>query len=392
MVMHRPDARRVQAALSLVAAQDQVIASLRAKLLEVESSDEAPPSGPDEAPPPPSGPVLYHILNPMPGGHVDQDVTFASLVRAHRDAQRRGLDVRLYTAEMEFEQGPPRPAVLRPGPNLTRHAHALYEMGKRHIPLRTLPLIADILEAGYRVSGTDDCADANDAILVYTNADIGVQEDFYSTIFAYAQASAAFVVNRVEIPDKDANGRAFGVDDLDELYRLGQTKPQLHPGYDCFVWRRPATPFLRLYTRGLFVGYPPVGKVLKDALACTSGGRFREIKGKHHTFHLGERNGAWQQFPQYEHYNRKAYRSTVRDFATFLQGKQQGCKAAMASLASPNDPDAIATRCHVAAELNSHPFVRWDQPIAGATSDWPPIEAPIRPAHHYRRNRNLTAS
>ena len=68
------------------------------------------------------------------------------------------------------------------------------------IPQRPLPLVSDILKALYDASEGAE-------FLVFTNADIGLQPTFYEFAIAAASRKGAVAINRVEIPDKDANGR-----------------------------------------------------------------------------------------------------------------------------------------------------------------------------------------
>ena len=162
------------------------------------------------------------------------------------------------------------------------------------------------------------------------------------------------MINRVEVDDKDANGRPYGPADLETLYALGRKRPQRHAGYDCFFWRRDRTPLVSLFVRNVFVGYPPVGRHVMEALRCVFGTKYREIRGAHHTFHLGDRNGGWSQHGQYEHMNRRAARLAPGPFRRVAR-----CGAGGA--------DAVAA---AAAELRRAPFERWDVP----GTDWPPRE------------------
>ena len=286
------------------------------------------------------------------------------------------MRVLLFTAEYGGDAQIPRPGSFVATRNLTRHAFEAYDMGRRRpeIGLRVLPLISDVLAAAYdATAGLEAGSDACDArrgprrgvYLGYTNADIGVQEDFYVVAAGLARASDAFVINRVEVPDRKADGAPYGPQDLDAIYALGKRNAQKHPGYDCFFWRRDATPALRLFSRGVFVGYPPVGKHLTQALQCcaTSKLGYREVRGRKHTFHLGDRNGGWTKFPEYEHFNRKAARRAPRDFAA-VPGVS--CQAARRALDGHGD-----AACAVDRELAARPFARWDVP----GSEWPPRES-----------------
>lgn len=307
--------------------------------------------------------------------HVDQDITFASLDAAAAAAAERGIEVRLFTAEFGDDARSPRPRRFAPTANLTRHAFETYEMGSRGVALRKLPLIGDVLgllfdaTASLSSPESEECAREGagpKVLLAFSNADIGVQRDFYSTVAALALKSDAFVINRVEVPDTAADGTQFTAADLDELYRLGRSRPQRHAGYDMFVWRREATRALRVYTRGVFVGYPPVGRHLRDAMSCAVSS-FKEVRGTHDTFHVGERNGGWSQFPEYEHYNRKAAKRAEADFNSLLK-QRGGCTAVRKHVRDPTLPESRAAECKLRDELATASFRRWDRPGTG----WPP--------------------
>ena len=338
--------------------------------------------------------LIAHAINPMPSGHglhVDQDITFASLAAAKRMATT--ADVEQYTIEFGDDEPAKRPASFMSGGNLTRHAHDAYDMARRGLGYRKLPLLSDILTSLYEATDGADMHQENcngskyrrkisyeRVLLAYSNADIAVQPDFYEVVAR--NAKAAFVINRVEVPASKRNGDLFGVADLDELYRLGKEKPQRHAGYDCFVWDRKATPFLSLYSRGLFVGYPPVGRHLKDAMACAFGPRFAEIKGQKHTFHAGDRNGGWSKFPHFEHFNRKAAKYAQAHFPKALslrKGKNNACTKIQNALFAP--PARLSLACAAQADLKARPFQRWDQP----GSEWPPT-----PLQDRRRRRRAT--
>lgn len=389
---------RVQAFLDMIQKQDQEISKLRAELARLDemkrrerdsASQRAMATTGVESTQEPAvhrGPLIAHVINPMPlhhGLHADQQITFASMAAAAAAASELGIMVRLYTAELVSDLRSPRPAVFEATPNLTRHAHGAYDMQSRGLARRSLPLISDILGAAYNAtrhpgsnSGCEDDTDDDRVILVYTNADIGVQRDFYSVVARYASSYLAFVINRVEVPERDSSNLPFLASDLEELYELAKRRPQLHAGYDCFIWRRPATPLLRLYTRGVFVGYPPIGRVLRDALSCVAGHKFMEVRGQKHTFHVGNRNGGWSKYPEYEHFNRKAAKRAERDFASVVNEKgraptSSACATSKNALAAPSLSTSRHLRCRVDAELQARSFIRWDEP----GSEWPPRPA-----------------
>ena len=91
-----------------------------------------------------------------------------------------------------------------------------------------------------------------------------------------------------------------------------------------------------------------------EALRCVFGTKYREIRGAHHTFHLGDRNGGWSQHGQYEHMNRRAARLAPGPFRRVARCGTGGA-------------DAVAAG---AGELRRAPFARWAVPGV----EWPPRE------------------
>ena len=92
----------------------------------------APPVAPPPPPPPPAGGITFaHVINPMPAGHglhADVEVTFASLERAKRYAEARGIRVVQLTAEYAGDARIPRPPSFVATRNLTRHARGWAEL------------------------------------------------------------------------------------------------------------------------------------------------------------------------------------------------------------------------------------------------------------------------
>ncbi|KAJ1449092.1 hypothetical protein M885DRAFT_622846 [Pelagophyceae sp. CCMP2097] len=364
--------------------------------------------------------VIAHVINPMPArhnGHSDQDITFASLARAAQYARARGIRVVQFTAEFGDDPRGPRPATFGETEPLTRHVYELFDMAQRrneaglNLTLRKLPLLSDILERAYSATAslqpnsTDACADPptvrerGDVLIVYSNNDIGVQEAFYESLSGYAALGLdAFVINRVEVPEAGADGVKFTAANLTELWALGKKMRQTHSGYDMFVWRRELTPALQLYSRAVFVGYPPVGKHLRDGLACCAPvGHFAEIHGEHHTFHVGDRNGGWSVQTEYEHYNRKASRFATADFG-FLLGGHRYVRDALEVRAKSQFAACVAARsgrvgpksaeCRIVSEIEAQSFLRWDNP----GTDWPPQRMDLNNRSKLMRRPDLNRS
>ena len=149
-------------------------------------------------------------------------------------------------------------------------------------PRRPLPLLTDILGALHAVA-----AAAGAEFVVFSNADIGLQPDFYAKAVQLARRRGAVAINRVEIPDVTVDpvtrlerpwtvngvgggatggtakekeerggggGGGGGTADLDAILAAARRAPQKHHGYDCFVWRTELTPLVRVAVGNLCVG------------------------------------------------------------------------------------------------------------------------------------------
>ena len=96
--------------------------------------------------------------------------------------------------------------------------------------------------------------------VVFTNADIGLQPEFYRQALRLVSKREAVAINRVEIDETtiDANThkeRKWDVlQDMDRILTVAKSRPQHHHGYDCFVWKAELTPLIRVAVGNLCVG------------------------------------------------------------------------------------------------------------------------------------------
>jgi len=288
---------------------------------------------------------VAHFVNFMPRDtthHADQRVTIASMIRAFDVARRepKGPCVEMHTLGYDDEWGrrvPRDESLFRRTRGLVSEAYDVYELDKLDVrePRKRLPLMSELLGIMYESTAAD--------VVVFTNADIGVQPDFYLKVEKHLQyngpssAPRSMSINRVEIPESN-----LGVDNLDTILHLGKQKRQNHAGHDCFVFERRSIPFLQLYLRGIFVGYPPVGSKLVDAMNCVS--RYRLISGKHITFHLGVKNGGWGTWSAFEYYNRKVAKHSLKLFHQALGGRSSKEACAPIRNAKGASGQALVTR------------------------------------------------
>ena len=296
---------------------------------------------------------IAHIVNLLPRGmgHSDQDVIVQSMINAKAFTEKQAAAgekvpvVELFSVEYadDTETRVRRDtSLIKEAPNLIRHVYDLYNLRRfDQIKFQKLPLISDILQS---------VIDATDApYITYSNADIGLQPEFYVEAAKYlADGHNALAINRVEIPTNTLHNAKLGAKDMDEIYALGRKHEQSHQGYDCFIFHRNIVPFLQLYLRSAFIGYPPIGGKMNEALQCMAD--YRVVRGKHLTFHLGIKNGGWGEDSEFEFYNRKAVKKSLADFQNTINSlagvsnSYGACNQVKRATRSPDSKIAHAVR------------------------------------------------
>lgn len=137
---------------------------------------------------------------------------------------------------------------------------------------RKLPFVQDMLDA---IKKTDI------DVLVFTNVDIGVQENFYKSIKHELKRSDSFTIHRRDNIPKSLKS-------LDEIYKH---PGEYHKGHDCFIIKREL--LSRINLGDMFVGFPPWGQALVNRLKFLDP-TFRMLKFTHLTFHIGK-DELWRQ-------------------------------------------------------------------------------------------------
>lgn len=210
---------------------------------------------------------IAHVVNlfAAPQGSavwLAQQVTLASMQQA-RAATAVDVTQWAITTPADAALIPPDFATLPP---LTR---SVLDVATFRVP-RPLPLLRDILDGLYAASAAD--------YFVYTNADIGLQPDFYTAVAALvADGYDGFVINRRTISD-----------DYDSPAQLAEMLAEAgkpHPGWDCFVFPRACYPRFKL--GDVCLGAGRMGLALLANLVAYSN-HFREFTELHLTFHLGD--------------------------------------------------------------------------------------------------------
>ncbi|HKK76951.1 MAG TPA: hypothetical protein VJ953_17875 [Saprospiraceae bacterium] len=210
-----------------------------------------------------------HIINPvlLPPQHElmqAQSITFASMKKAQQIAEKNDIQVRLLTTQYS-EDHPIIPEYFTKVPDLER---SILDIRSFTHP-RKLPLIADIIGRLY--------ANSDSPYLIYTNVDIGLLPNFYLRVAEWLdQGHDALIINRRRLPAVYTTPA-----DLPAIYK---DPGLLHPGFDCFVFRR------ELYTRfqlgTICVGIPFIGVTLAHHLFAFAQ-HPKLIDREYLTFHIG---------------------------------------------------------------------------------------------------------
>lgn len=220
---------------------------------------------------------LTHLINPFQPTSAAhdraQEVTFAALRNAMRDAQMRGIAVELLAAVLEGDEGVVEPPARRL-PLLRRSLADVVPLEKP----RRLPLIADLLKLAFEHGRGE--------YVIFTNMDIVPQIDFYHVVQQLlprkAGRSRALVINRRTISDHYAGP--------EQLYAMYREAGVPHEGFDCFVFPRAWIP--QLILGDLPVGAAGFDQVLLANLEMLTGFRTDVLYRQRLTFHLGD-DKAW---------------------------------------------------------------------------------------------------
>jgi hypothetical protein len=221
--------------------------------------------------------------------HVAQPVTMKSMALARRLACDL-VEVELWAIKHKSECVEIHEDFKWANP-IERYAHECILSLRDEYPRRPLPLIKDILLGLYETSNAE--------YFVYTNLDIGLYPDFYLKVDALIRDGYdGLCINRLTLP-KVYQGVVLDAASLELAF---MAEGERHSGSDCFVFRREIVPSLNL--GNVFIGFPPVGKVLRGQIELCSK-RFLWVKEMRCTFHLGD-DLAWKSSSsQYAAENRK---------------------------------------------------------------------------------------
>lgn len=236
---------------------------------------------------------IAHIVNPVKVKEdnpsylfIAQPVTFQSMVNAKEYAKDK-VNVNLYTTQYpEDREIIHKDFIILP--DLEKNINDYVDL---RIKSRKLPTIRDILMRAY-----ENCTEE---YIIYSNVDIGVKKDFYLFIKEnIEQGYDGLCIHRQDLPKSIKDVGILDVNKLDIIYNL---KGKYHYGHDCFLMRRENIPKFSL--RHVFIGYPPVGMVLKCQIKKFAK-KFKEYPSTiSMTFHLGS-----DQVPMKNNLTNKEYR------------------------------------------------------------------------------------
>lgn len=238
-----------------------------------------------------------HLINPFrtdsPEHARAQEITFAAMRNAIREAQRHRIEVELLAAVLEGDER----AIEPPARRLPPLRRALADVLPMERP-RRLPLFADLMQLAYEHGRGD--------YVIFTNMDISPQVDFYYVIQRLLpkdpQRPRALVINRRTI-----SAHYTGPEQLREMY---QEQGVPHEGFDCFVFPRAWIPQLLL--GDLPIGTAGFDQVLLANLEILTGCRTDVLYRQRLTFHLGD-DKAWARESEVYQFSKRETARVMRE-------------------------------------------------------------------------------
>ena len=221
---------------------------------------------------------IAHLINPFKCSednpsylYYAQPITFKSMHNAQLEAQKVGIDVKLYAINYP-EDDEIIPKYFIKLPYLKKSTMSEFPKIAHN---RKLPIIQEMFDSILQNSDAD--------YIIFTNSDIGVQKIFYKKIneFIHKDNLKSFIINRRDNIPKFKEGKRLTEKDLDYIYKeSGQT----HPGKDCFIMHREILEKINMNL--MFTGYPPWGYTLHNCMKKIDK-KTHLYTNKYLTFHLG---------------------------------------------------------------------------------------------------------
>lgn len=226
---------------------------------------------------------IAHLINPFKCTednpsylYYAQPITFKSMHNAQLEAQKVGLDVKLYTVNYP-EDDEIIPEYFIKLPHLKKSTMSEFpeiDCNKK------LPIIQEMFDSILQNSDAD--------YIIFTNSDIGVQKNFYIKVneFIHKNDLKSFIINRRDRIPKFKDEKRLTEKNLDIIYK---ESGKIHPGKDCFIMDRKILQQINMDL--IFTGYPPWGSVLYEYLKRIDKNIYF-YENEYLTFHLGCDN-AW---------------------------------------------------------------------------------------------------
>ncbi len=225
---------------------------------------------------------IVHIVGPVKvpknnNLYTAQPITFESMLKAKVYAENSLLDIKLCSVSYDEDK-----EIIPPYFTQLSNLNRSVENVNSSLTTRKLPLIKDVLLKTKEILDID--------YIIYTNVDIALMPNFYSSIESYIQMGHdAIIVNRRRI-----SNRYNSADELPLMYaELGKS----HPGFDCFVFKRELLD--QLILDDICIGIPFLEVTLLHNLLAFANNP-TVLFDKHLTFHLGmdvlgfDKNGYYQ--------------------------------------------------------------------------------------------------
>lgn len=241
---------------------------------------------------------IAHIINPVKVKEssdlfVAQPITFESM----RIAKETAKDIKVELLSTQYEEDIEIiPDYFNKTANLDRSVLNISSFSKE----RKLPLLKDILDRVYENSDAE--------YLIYTNVDITVLPNFYSTVASViGKGHDAFMINRRRIPKTYAKP--------EELPLIWAEMGKSHPGFDCFVFHRDLYPKFEL--GNICIGVPFIEAALAHNLYAFAK-NFKLFDNLHLTVHIGMK--VMGQFDKdYYWHNRNEFNKLIKTLKPHLK-------------------------------------------------------------------------
>lgn len=215
---------------------------------------------------------ISHVINPVRVSfssdlYVAQPIVFESLKNAKKMADLE-LAITQHASCFEEDKSHCPDFLIRTKP-LTQSILDLRNFKLK----RKLPLLSDILQSLYEQTKDGE-------YLIYTNLDIALMPHFYLRVGELLQEGYdGIVINRRTLSKKRAS--------LDEINSMYAEIGKIHPGFDCFIFKRE---YMKKFMLGnACIGVHLAGRSLFFNLLAICQ-KLIVIKDEHLTFHIGDDN------------------------------------------------------------------------------------------------------